>query len=193
MARPTKKKSAYHHGDLRSSAAIVAQRIVEKQGADALSLREVAAALGVTHRSLYRHFADKDALVSAVAANGFLELSEAMTAQSTEHPLAAYIRFALERRNLYGVMFALPAKRLMGEQELSARVRGAIAVIAEGFRKPGDAPGISLALRDRTMAALGFAHGLCDLWHAGVLRAKDADEAARYILKLAREAEIVSA
>jgi AcrR family transcriptional regulator len=189
VARPRKKSSAYHHGDVRASAALAARRIVEREGAAALSLRAVSDVLGVTHRSLYRHFADKSALVSAAAALGFADLRAAMNAAHSagEHVMSAYVRFALERRDLYRLMFALPAKRLMGDAELGAEVQACVAIVAEAFRRPQDGPGVSAALRDRAIGAIGLAHGLCDLWHARALRAKDVEAAQAYILKLARE------
>src|SRR5215212_5774767 len=65
------KKRAYHHGDLRRALLAEAVRIIAKKGVDALTLRSVGARLGVSRTALYRHFADKSALLAAVASEGF--------------------------------------------------------------------------------------------------------------------------
>src|ERR1700728_1330241 len=59
------------HGNLREAAVSAAFALVAAGGEPALSLRRVAEAVGVAHRSLYNHFADREALVDAVAEAGF--------------------------------------------------------------------------------------------------------------------------
>ncbi len=81
-------------------------------------------------------------------------------------------------------MFSLPAERLLKDPELGPQVTGAIEALAHAFRKKNDPPGISASLRDRAITAWGFAHGLCDLWHAGALRARDATKAHAFIMQL---------
>src|SRR5688500_9292449 len=70
--RPTKpaRKPAnrYHHGDLPHAMLQEAVRTIQKDGVDALTLRCVGERLGVSRTALYRHFADKQALLAAVAA-----------------------------------------------------------------------------------------------------------------------------
>lgn len=67
-------KHRYHHGDLRDALVAGALAVVEQGGAQAVSLRELAAQLGVSRAAPYRHFADRDALLGAVAARGFEDL-----------------------------------------------------------------------------------------------------------------------
>jgi len=62
MAR-TETAKAYHHGDLRNALLTVALERLGLEGADALNLRKLAARVGVSHAAVYRHFADKQALV----------------------------------------------------------------------------------------------------------------------------------
>src|SRR5262245_13853672 len=66
----------YHHGDLRRAVLEQAIRTIQRHGVDRLTLRGVAHDLGVSRTALYRHFADKAALVEAVAAQGFRTLRE---------------------------------------------------------------------------------------------------------------------
>jgi AcrR family transcriptional regulator len=67
----TKRKN-YHHGDLRNTMIEAALSILKNKDIDQLSLREVARLSGVSHTAPYRHFADKTALLTAVAEEGFI-------------------------------------------------------------------------------------------------------------------------
>ncbi len=77
MAAPKKisAKRGYHHGDLRAALLEAAREVLAKEGVEALTLREVARRAGVTHAAPYRHFADKEALLAAVATEGFAALT----------------------------------------------------------------------------------------------------------------------
>lgn len=67
--------SSYHHGDLRAACLRAARELLEEDGSAGLSLRAVARRAGVSATAPYRHYADRDALVSAVAAEGYRELA----------------------------------------------------------------------------------------------------------------------
>src|SRR5215213_4546789 len=72
VRRPQRKRpDAYHHGNLRQALLDQAARIIRQQGVERLTLRAVAADLRVSRTALYRHFHDKDALLAAVATDGF--------------------------------------------------------------------------------------------------------------------------
>lgn len=88
--------------------------ILETEGQAALTLRAAARAAGVSHMAPYRHFADKDALLAAVALTGFEALRDEMAAAASTGPDAearlrsigqAYMAFALRRPALYRLMF----------------------------------------------------------------------------------------
>jgi AcrR family transcriptional regulator len=106
----------YHHGDLRAACLRAAQQLLEEDGAAGLSVRAVARRAGVSPGAPYRHYADRDALVSAVAAEGYRELAgylgDAHPSPSTPDDLAAvavaYVRFALEHPALFRMMFGEP-------------------------------------------------------------------------------------
>ena len=57
----------YHHGDLRAALIARATEVIATGGVDALSLRELARDIGVSHGAPGRHFPDKQALLDAVA------------------------------------------------------------------------------------------------------------------------------
>jgi AcrR family transcriptional regulator len=93
--------------------------LLDEGGETSLSLRAVARRAGVSPAAPYRHFADREALVSAVAAVGYRELAERLAAAhpapSTPEQLAsvaiAYVQFALERPALFRIMFGEPCDR----------------------------------------------------------------------------------
>ena len=69
-----KRQNRYHHGDLSRALVEEAVRTIQKSGVEGLTLRAVGQRLGVSRTALYRHFADKSALLSAVASEGFRTL-----------------------------------------------------------------------------------------------------------------------
>lgn len=69
------QNNGYHHGDLRAACLRAARELLEEDGSAGLSLRAVARRAGVSATAPYRHFADRDALVSGVAAQGYRELA----------------------------------------------------------------------------------------------------------------------
>src|SRR3984957_468444 len=104
----------YHHGDLRAACLRAAMELLEEGGATALSLRAVARKAGVSAAAPYRHYANREALISAVGAVGYRELAGYLAAAhpspSTSEDLAAvadaYVQFALQRPALFRVMFS---------------------------------------------------------------------------------------
>ena len=106
--------SAYHHGDLRAALLRAAGAEIERSGYENLSLRELAESLGVSRAAPYRHFADRRALLAALASEGFDDLTaihrKAIAAHKTPHArLTAagrgYLAFAAERPQLFRLMF----------------------------------------------------------------------------------------
>jgi AcrR family transcriptional regulator len=106
--------STYHHGDLRAALVKAAAAEIERGGYETLSLRGLSESLGVSRAAPYRHFADRRALLAAVAAEGFDELTaihrKAIAKGKT--PLArltaagrGYLAFAAERPQMFRLMF----------------------------------------------------------------------------------------
>ena len=109
-----KHDSSYHHGDLRAALIKAATAEIERGGYENLSLRELADSVGVSRGAPYRHFADRRALLAAVAAAGFERLTasyrKAMGSGKTpqDRLVAAgrgYLRFAAERPQMFRLMF----------------------------------------------------------------------------------------
>jgi AcrR family transcriptional regulator len=112
---PMIRDSAYHHGDLRAALIKAAAAEIERGGYENLSLRELAGSLGVSRAAPYRHFADRRALLAALAADGFTELTSIYRkviadAKAPQARLATsgrvYLAFAAERPQLFRLMFA---------------------------------------------------------------------------------------
>ena len=98
------RERPYHHGNLRTALLEQAERTVRERGAQALSLRELAREVGVSHGAPRRHFPDRQALLDALAEAGFArlgtELRRAVDGAGEDFEArmlataAAYVRFA---------------------------------------------------------------------------------------------------
>ena len=148
-------KAAYHHGDLRTALVRAAMELLDESGETALSLRAVARRAGVSPAAPYRHYDDREALVSAVAAVGYRELAERLAAAhpspSTPEQLAsvaiAYVEFALERPALFRIMFGEPCDRDNKERvAATAAVSEYVRAIAERTFPDADADALATAI-----------------------------------------------
>jgi len=118
-SRPVRRRpDRYHHGDLRRALLLEAVRTIQAEGAAALTLRGVGDRLGVSRTALYRHFADKQALLGEVAAEGFRMLRTALRdawapggRRGFDEMGHAYVRFAVTHPSHYRVMFGGLAAR----------------------------------------------------------------------------------
>ncbi len=108
------KRTAYHHGDLRRALIDAGLKILEEEGIEALSLRQVARTIGVSQAAPYAHFKDKHAILEAIAKEGFDLLFKYMRrwagkAQDDPSMLTAYgvayVSFAVEHPALFKLMF----------------------------------------------------------------------------------------
>jgi AcrR family transcriptional regulator len=166
-------KAVYHHGDLRAGLVRAALELLEESGESALSLRAVARRAGVSPAAPYRHYADREALVSAVAAVGYRELAERLAAAhpspATPEQLArvaiAYVQFALERPALFRIMFGEPCDR-DNDERIAATVAVSLyvrAIVERSFPK-ADAEALATAI-------WALVHGLAFLHLDGKLDA----------------------
>lgn len=104
----------YHHGNLRNALLTIATELLAEDGVHALSLRKMAQRAGVSHNAPYMHFTDKEAVLAAIAEEGFRELSvevESAISQASTTRLqliaasTAYVNFALNHPNQVKLMF----------------------------------------------------------------------------------------
>ena len=167
------KKATYHHGDLRAECVRAAVELLEESGETALSLRAVARRAGVSPAAPYRHYADREALVSAVAAVGYRELASRLAAAhpspSSPEQLAsvavAYVQFALDRPALFRIMFGEPCDRDNDDRvAATAAVSQYVHGIVERAFPDGDAEALATAI-------WALVHGLAFLHLDGKLDA----------------------
>jgi AcrR family transcriptional regulator len=109
-----KPLNTYHHGDLRDALVQAALVEAERGGPEAISIKALAAKLGVSQPAPYRHFADREALLEAVTAEAFRQFN-AVLRESTGKPskqsklsrlAQATLAFGLRRNGIYRLMFA---------------------------------------------------------------------------------------
>src|SRR5262245_29560857 len=118
MAHPKraarKPRGRYHHGNLRRALIDEALATIRAEGAAGLTLRGIGARLGVSRTALYRHLADKRALLTVVATEGFRTLRQQLVTAWDEGGRGraafqamgvAYVRFAVANPSHYRVMF----------------------------------------------------------------------------------------
>lgn len=162
---------AYHHGNLREAILDRARAIIADEGVDALSLRAVASELKVSHAAPRHHFASKQALLTAIAAEGFADLADRLAeSRATDGSFlaagVAYVRFALDQPAAFAVMFtptlldhADPAL-----SEAAARALGLLHAGAAGHGSGDDPDAAGAAL-----AGWSLAHGFAGLVLSGGL------------------------
>lgn len=148
--------STYHHGDLRAVVLAAAGKIIEEEGLASLSVREAARRAGVSHNAPYRHFPDRDALLAALAAQGFSDLSKALENCSGREMGEAYVRFALEHPQRFRLMFGgqIPMDRY---PELRGQARASFGRLQDAFAGLGEDASFAAA------AAWSLVHGLAQL------------------------------
>lgn len=177
---------SYHHGALADALLDEAVRQLRANGAERVSLRGVAQAVGVSPSAAYNHFADKDALLQAVAAAGHDELNRRMAAAAADdgdddvaavlrlRRLAqAYIAFARDDPNLFrhafGPYYALAdgTGSATGDSRAYALLEMTLDDLdARGLLQSGARGGLDLALWTMVHGFAGLAlDGMCP-WEA---------------------------
>ncbi len=143
VRRPRRKRAGqYHHGDLRRALIDQALRTIDKPGGEGLTLRGVGDALGVSRTALYRHFSDKQALVAAVAREGFRMLRLALVEAWEHHGGGgtgfeamgeAYVRFAVAHPSHYRVMFGRFVESGARDPELIEEAEAAFQALVDAL------------------------------------------------------------
>lgn len=171
-------REAYHHGNLRRALLDAALEILGGEGAGALSLREAARRAGVSHAAPFRHFADKQDLVAAVAEEGFRAMTAEMRAATPpglENPVARlqalgvrYVTFAAAHPAHFRVMFgpevadrrAHSALRAAADEAFELLVGALADCQRAGMVRAGEPSELA-------MAAWATVHGLASLVVSG--------------------------
>jgi AcrR family transcriptional regulator len=176
----------YHHGNLKAALVAAGVDILETEGLTALSLRAIAARVGVSHTAPKNHFDSLRALLTAIAAEGFQRHAAFMragvsSASSREDRLqaacAGYVRFASQHQGLFGLMFSAqhcdftdPDLRVA-----AAASYGVLSDIATGLDwDKADQPDGQLRAE---IMLWSFVHGYAQLSLAGLIGQSEGDPA----------------
>jgi AcrR family transcriptional regulator len=148
--------------------------LIEREGAEALTLRAAARLAGVSQAAPYRHFENQEALLASVAEEGFRAMTAAMHQAAALHPSdplghfralgLAYIEFATSHPAHFRVMFgrvapdcsAHPGLREAAEESYGLLLRGIRDCQAAGMARQGDPEELALC-------AWSAVHGLAAL------------------------------
>ncbi len=187
-ARPAKGQP-YHHGDLRRALLDAAVEMLGDSSTSEVTLREVARRAGVTHAAPYRHFADKNALLAAVAEEGFRSMHALMQERMASHApgtlarlkanRVAYVLYAVHHPAHFRVMFGpglfcdpataqpgdppqYPALAEAGQATFGALQTTLAECQSAGVLRPGD-------LQLMALTAWSLVHGLAMLFVDGQL------------------------
>ena len=139
--RPRRKpRDRYHHGDLRRALLDEALRTIQREGVEALTLRAIGLRLGVSRTALYRHFADKRALLSAMATEGFRLLRERLVEAWGSGGVggfnatgAAYIRVAMANPSHDRVMFGGFVDSAPRDEDLTREATAAFQTLVDSL------------------------------------------------------------
>lgn len=154
--------SSYHHGDLKRALLDAALEMLDEDGADGVGLRELARKVGVSAAAPYRHFRSRQALLEAVATEGFERFSAMMDAKETDTPTSqrfqamaeAYVRFALVQPALFRLMFSRQIDKRGNRTLNKAAVEAYASLARAAAREVPDAPS------EGAVIAWSFVHGL---------------------------------
>jgi AcrR family transcriptional regulator len=175
---------AYHHGNLRTELLRLSERTLAERGAQGVSLRELARQAGVSHAAPRRHFADKQALLDALALEGFERLGAQLrtavgdagddfTARLRAFA-RAYVSFATEHAALLELMFA--AKHRAGAESVAVAAEAAfeapLALVAQGQAEGAVVPGDPKEVATVAWAAI---QGLASMANSGMVAGEDLD------------------
>lgn len=167
----------YHHGDLARALLEEASTVLEESGTDAISLRDLARRLGVSHAAPGHHFAGRWGLLSALAADGFAMLADVLETAMEGPPETwraetgrAYVRFALAHPQRYRLMFTTGITSGDCEESLAYQSsRAYMALLTAVHRGMPDMAPDDYRLGASELRAWSLVHGAVMLWIDGQL------------------------
>lgn len=165
VASPVKRRPGQHHGDLRAALLRAARDLVNDSGPRGFTMAEAARRAGVSVAAPYKHFVDREALLVALAVQGYQEQARRFAAAVATSPspaeqlvaaAQAYVEFAVEERALFEVVFGAGLDKGRHPQlaAAGAEVLAVLMVPAVALR-PGDAEALLV-----TVAALAHGHAV---------------------------------
>lgn len=169
-------RRGYHHGHLKEALVAAARTLVQERGPQGFTLVEAARLAGVSASAPYRHFADRRALLGALAQAGFNALAVRLrTAWSGGSPDphqafarmgSAYLAFATEEPGYYAAMFA---SGLPEDEELRAASAAAFELLSRAVADVARAGGSDEDRRRLALEVWALTHGIASLAASGAL------------------------
>ena len=163
------KKQSYHKGNVREDLIQAAERILQEEGVAALSVRRVAREVGIVPSAVYNHFENREALLTAVAADGYHQLEvlgkrmsdkRAEPGQVLQQLARSYLRFAAANPNLYRLMFSAEVVAYRNNPELELASDSSFGRLAEWWYGPGTFnPGKSAVEYPYALSVWSMLHG----------------------------------
>lgn len=154
----------YHHGDLKNALLNCARSMLGQMPLSAVSLRAVARAAGVSHAAPYRHFANQEALLAALATEGFCDvqnrLSSTVAAGDVGGLCRTYLDFVFCNPTLVRLMFGPQIVKRDGYDELVCAETGLVGEVCR-----------VLGAAELGLAAWAILHGFSMLALEGILDA----------------------
>ena len=167
-------KITYHHGNLRQAVIDQAGVILAEEGLASLSLRGIAKAVGVSGAALYSHFQNKDALLEAMAVQGYLQLQQYLTESEwysgfslIEQLAIAYVSFALDHPHLFRLMFGRELAILPQSAEREQAAGLCFQPIYQEVSRMLRQSARQLQVEDAAISAWAIVHGLATLMMDG--------------------------
>lgn len=190
MASP---RTTYHHGNLRSALIDEAWELARTSAPEKVTVREVARRAGVSHNAAYRHFADRQELMSSIADRALATLAEMMrdriaTVSTDQHPASiardrfretarAYASFAIDEPHLFQVAFHAEFSRPGVSPDVSERRGGPYAILHSVLDEMVEVGEIPPERRsDAEMVCWASVHGFAELCIKGPLGLLPEDE-----------------
>ena len=171
--KPSLRKTAYHHGNLRAALIEGGLALLEASGAASLSMRQLARHIAVSQAAPYHHFPDKNALLAALAAEGFRQRGRILRAASLKHPtlewrirslVSGYVRFAQASPELFRLMYGPLIQNKNAYPELAEAATEAFDALAALMRDMITDFGIRhIDPLLATVSLLSLSHGLAHL------------------------------
>lgn len=185
MAAETTARS-YHHGDVRRAALDAALVRLRRDGDGSVTVRAIAADIGVTHGALYRHFKNRDEVMDALGEVAYDRLAERLTsANNLQSFVGAYLDFAIEEQHLYWVAMTRHNSAINDGGALHKAVR---RVVAEAVRVFGNSDAGETANRTKVMRNWMLLHGAVGLELAGALQQRSREELVSFVARLMEQA-----
>ena len=139
------EKKSYHHGNLKNALVEAGIALIIDKGVENLSIRNVVNMIGVSHTAPYRHIKNKEELIIAIAIRGFELLEEKMKGVMNEAELddygrlvqlgKNYIRFAIENREYFRIMFGPYIKNKTAHADLFAAYNSSFVLLLYAVKK----------------------------------------------------------